>query len=121
MVQRAEVMASLFYLLAVWLVLIAVERRRTRAGAAAYLGRWWPPWPGSTRGDGGDHPRVVVLLALVTDRGAARTSRRPWLVRLGLSAPFALLALGRHPHHPHARGEQPRRFDIPALAREATF
>ncbi len=116
-VQRAEVMASLFYLLAAWLVLIAVERGRTWAGAAAYLGALVATLAGLDSKQIVVTIPAVVLLALVTTGAPAGPPARRWLVRLGLATPFALLALWVATRTiPTLSGNSHVGFDIPGLS-----
>ncbi len=115
-VQRSEVMASLFYLLALLLVLVAAERGRTGAGVAAYLGAL-----GAALAGFDSKPIVVTLpativaaLVLVHLPGGPRG--RAWVVRLGMAAPFALLAarIGLRTVR-SVEGSGDAGFDIPGL------
>ncbi len=116
-VQRSEVMASLFYLLALWLVMVAVERGRTWAGAAAYLGALAAALAGLDSKQIVVTVPAVVLLVLVTTGAPAGPPARRWLVRLGLAAPFALLALWVATRTISSLAGSPHAgFDVPGLS-----
>jgi tetratricopeptide (TPR) repeat protein len=119
-VQRAEVLASIGYALAVLLVLAAAERGLTATGIACYAGSMLAALVGFE-----SKPIVVSLPAALLAAlwaadlpgGSATTrTRHVWPARLALALPFGLAALGYGRRTiALAAGHADIGFDIPAL------